>query len=587
MKKDSLSLARHSCSHLLAAAVLNLYPDTKLGIGPATDSGFYYDFLFKEKLSEDDLPKIEKEMHKILSSWSGFERLEKTISEAEKIEKDQPLKLELILEFSKTSDKVSFYKSGGFLDLCKGGHVENIKEIGFFKLMSLAGAYWRGNEKNQMLTRIYGTCFPTKENLDNFLKNIDLAKQRDHRKIAAEMDLIVFSDIVGSGLPLYTPKGAVLRKQIYDFSRKLNTQIGYEETALPSLNKAKLFKISGHYDKYKNDMFEVKSHYSKDEFFLKPMNCPQHCIIYASKPRSYRDLPIRYSDFSVLYRDEQPGEIHGLFRSRAFTQDDGHCFARQDQIEEEFLRIISVVDQALKAYGFSYSVRLSLRDPGHKEKYLGSDAVWEKSEKILKTLVKQKNLEFQEAPGEAAIYGPKLDYMATDSLGRKWQLSTIQLDLNMPERFGLSYTDMNGKQQIPVLIHRAIVGSERFIAILIEHFAGKFPLWLSPIQTVLIPIADRHINKSQEALDILKKHDLRAILDDKKDTLQAKIRRWTLQKVPYLCIIGDKEIENVTNKDNISDKFLLSVRNRNGENKGTLSLNSFIHILEQEVDKKV
>ena len=575
---DKLSSLRHSTAHLLAAAMLELYPETKLTIGPAIETGFYYDFdLGEQKITDADFPKIEKKMAEILKTWSTFSHREVTETEAKKIYKNNPYKLDLIDGIVERGEKITLYKVGDFEDLCRGGHSEEPKkDIGAFKLLSIAGAYWRGDEKNKMLTRIYGTAFPTKKELDDYLEMLEEAKKRDHRKLAQELDLIVFSDLVGSGLPLYTPKGAILRNEVYNFSRKLNKKIDYQETAMPSVNRAELFKVSGHYDKYKDDMFEVRSHYSKEEFFLKPMNCPQHCVIFGSRGRSYRELPLRFSDFSVLYRDEKPGEINGLFRSRAFTQDDGHCFCTEEQIGEEFQKVLGVVDEALKAYGFTYWIRLSLRDPEHKEKYLGDDAVWEKAETKLRSIVEQSKLPYKEGLGEAAIYGPKLDFMAKDSLGREWQISTIQLDMIMPVRFGLVYTDQDGSQKAPFMIHRAIIGSERFIAILIEHFAGKFPVWLSPVQVTLIPIADRHIEFTEKAAKLLKDAGIRVETDIRSERLQAKIRDATLQKVPFMGIIGDKEVTDE----------VISIRKRNGEDLGQLKIASFLKQLLQEIDKK-
>lgn len=578
MKKQSLDQLRHSCAHLLASAVLKLWPGTHNAIGPAIEDGFYQDFDFgKVKISESDLSKIEDNMRELVKTWNQFATREVSVDQARKNFAHNPYKMELIEEFAKEGKTITENNPGDFLDLCKGGHVENPKtELKHFKLLSVAGAYWRGDEKNKMLTRIYGTCWPTKKELDTYLWQHEEAKKRDHRKIAKNLDLIVFSELVGAGLPLYTPKGALLRSQVYDFSRQLNQKIGYRETALPGMNRAELFKVSGHYEKYKPDMFLVKSHHSDEEFFLKPMNCPQHCVIYGSQIRSYKDLPLRFSDFSVLYRDERPGEINGLFRSRAFTQDDGHCFCREDQIEEEFSRVLNVVDEALRVYGFSYRIRLSLSDPATPQKYLGDQQVWQRAEKVLKEIVEKSQVNYFEAQGEAAIYGPKLDFMATDSLRREWQLSTIQLDMIMPGRFGLYYTDQGGNQKTPLMIHRAIIGSERFIAILIEHFGGKFPLWLAPVQVKIIPIADRHQEAGKSLLSEFEKEGIRFELDDRSESMQSKIRDATLQKVPYMAIIGDKEIKNGT----------VSVRYRDGQNIGNLTVAKLLGKLKEEIETK-
>ena len=571
---NDLKNLRHSTAHLLAAAVLELYPKAKPTIGPPIDTGFYYDF-DDLKISEQDLEKIEQKMHELVKDWGKFE-----ISDSGPGQNDNKYKQELVDELKKNKKKITYYKSGGFVDLCAGPHIEGEAKhlLRHFKLLKLAGAYWRGSEKNKMLTRIYGTAFGSKEELDTYLKNIEEAEKRDHKKLAKELDLIVFSDLVGAGLPLYTPKGAVLRSAVYNFSRELNTKIGYNETALPNMNKAELFKVSGHYDKYKDDMFEVKSHYSKEEFFLKPMNCPQHCVLYGSRSRSYRDLPIRYSDFSVLYRDEKPGEINGILRSRAFTQDDGHCFCREDQIETEFSNVLGVIGEALKAYGFKYWVRLSLHDPDHLEKYLGTPEIWKTAEAKLRSVVEKAKVEYKEGLGEAAIYGPKLDFMAVDSLGREWQISTIQLDLNMPGRFGLVYADSDGTEKTPIMIHRAIIGSERFIGILIEHFGGAFPTWLSPVQVQLLPIADRHLEYAKQVEAKLKAEGIRVELDERSEKLGTKIRDAQMQKVSYMIIIGDKEIKNKA----------VTIRKRDGTDLGSMPLEDFIKSIKIEItDKKL
>ncbi len=584
---NQLDNLRHSCAHLLAAAVKDLYPGAHNAIGPAIENGFYQDFdLEKWSISEADLPKIEKRMREMLKDWGPFVEREVSVEQAMKDFVENPYKLELIADFAKEGKKVFENDPGHFLDLCKGGHSKNPKEeLKHFKLLSIAGAYWRGSEKNKMLTRIYGTIFPNSEDLDKYIWQLQESKKRDHRKIAKELDLIVFSELVGAGLPLYTPKGAVLRSAIYNFSRKLNESIGYQETALPGFNRAELFRVSGHYEKYKADMFLVTSHYSKEEFYLKPMNCPQHCELYASRPRSYRDLPQRYSDFSVLYRDERPGEINGLLRSRAFTQDDGHCFCREDQIEEEFSNVLTVVDRALNAYGFDYRIRLSLSDPKTPEKYLGDKMVWERAEKALRKIVEDKKVKFYEGIGEAAIYGPKLDFMATDSLGREWQLSTIQLDMIMAKRFGLEYSDVDGTKKTPFMIHRAIIGSERFIAIIIEHYAGAFPLWLSPVQVKVLPISEKHLDYSQSVVSEFKKQSIRAEIDEDNKTVGYKIRQATLQKVPYMVIIGDTEVGRSKVDGGKSDEMYVSVRTREGKDEGQKSIYEFISVLKGKIEK--
>jgi threonyl-tRNA synthetase len=546
MDKEQLEHLRHSCAHLLAAAVQELYPEAKRTIGPPIENGFYYDFDFLDtKISEDDLAKIEEKMREAVKSWKGFEKKEVSIDEAKQYFADNEYKCELITEFSEEGKMLTFYSCGNFTDLCKGGHSENPSEdLKHFKLLSVAGAYWRGNENNKMLTRIYGTAFPSAEELQNHLTMLEEAKKRDHRKLGKELGLFVFSDLVGPGLPLFTPKGCIVRNQIIGYSRELNGQIGFEEVQTPNMNKAELFKVSGHYDKYKDDMLEVKSHYSEEPYYLKPMNCPQHTQIYASQTRSYRDLPLRFADFANLYRDERPGELSGLTRLRCFAQDDGHIFCREDQIQSEFNQVLGVVKQALQTYGLNYWIRLSLRDPNEKEKYLGDDALWENAQTIMRKLLQENNIEFKEAEGEAAFYGPKMDIMAKDSIGREWQISTIQLDFNMPGRFGLVYADQDGTEKTPVMIHRAIVGSpERFMGVLIEHYAGAFPVWLSPVQVRILPVSnDKHLVGANSLKAELLAAGIRVEVDSVDETVGNKIRKAAGAKVPYVLVVGDKEL---------------------------------------------
>lgn len=574
-KEDNLQNVRHSCAHLLAATILKMYPDAKNAIGPAIENGFYQDFDMGDvKITEEDLPKIEKEMRKTLAAWNTFGIKEVSVEQAKKDFSWNAYKLELIEEFAKVGKTITETHQGKFLDLCKGGHIKNPKkDIGVFKLLSIAGAYWRGDEKNKMLTRIYGTCFATQKELEEYLAMLEEAKKRDHRKLGQEMGLFTFSELVGAGLPLFKPKGATLRNTVYNYSRELNKKALYQETVLPNMNRAELFKVSGHYDKYKDDMFEVHSHYTKDLFYLKPMNCPQHCVLYASESRSYRDLPIRFSDFSVLYRDEKPGELNGLLRFRSFTQDDGHAFIREDQVGEEFDNVWKVVDEALRTYGFKYWIRVSLHDPEHPEKYLGDNSTWKQAESKLRELVKSRKIDSIEAIGEAAIYGPKLDFMAKDSLGREWQISTIQLDLNMPSRFKLEYIDSDGKAKTPMMIHRAIVGSERFIALLIEHHGGKFPLWLSPVQVIVLPISDKNLPYAQKVKEKLDEGGIRVEVDTRSETLQAKIRDAAMQKIPYLLVVGAKEEEGKT----------VAVRNRDGKDEGTLKIDKFLEKIQKVI----
>ena len=548
MDSQKLDENRHSAAHMLAAAVLELYPGTKLAIGPTIENGFYYDFKFPEgvSISEADLPAIEKKMKHIMKGNHKFVGKEVTFKEAKVFEKDQPFKLELIDEFSGEGKNLTLYESGPFTDLCRGGHAENTNQIPAdgLKLHKVAGAYWRGDEKNPMLTRIYGLLFATREELDAYLTQLEEAKKRDHRKLGKELDLFVFSDLVGPGMPLFTPKGALVRGRIVEYSRELNRRIGFEEVYTPNINKAELFKISGHYDKYKDDMLEVRSHYSDEEYYLKPMNCPQHTQIYASRMRSYKDLPIRFSDFANLYRDERPGELSGLTRLRCFVQDDGHCFCREDQIEQEFSNVLAVIKEALTTYGLKYWIRLSLHDPAQKEKYLGDASTWEKAETTLRKLLLENKIDCKEAVGEAAFYGPKMDIMAVDAIGREWQISTIQLDLNMPVRFNLSYVDSDGTEKHPVMIHRALVGSpERFMGILIEHYAGAFPVWLAPIQVQLAPVSAKHMEQTKELAKEFEEAGVRVAVDEADETVGKKVRNAVAQKIPYIIVVGDRELE--------------------------------------------
>ncbi len=580
MAETELENLRHSTAHLLAAAVMELWPSTKRAIGPSIENGFYFDFDFGQiKITESDFPKIEAKMHAILPSWEKFERHELTAEAAKKEYPNNPYKHEMIEEFSEGGKKkISFYKSDDYWDLCRGGHVDKpSKELKHFKLLSVAGAYWRGDEKNKMLTRIYGTVFPTEKELEDYLSAQEEAKKRDHRKLGKELDLFTFSDMVGSGMPLYSPKGALIRRLLNNYIEEEQVKIGYTQVWTPQIAKAELFKISGHYDKYKDDMFTVHSHYTKEEFFLKPMNCPQHTQIYASRPRSYKDLPLRLSDFAMLYRDEKPGELNGLARVRAFSTDDCHIFCLENQIDTEIDNALTMTKKIMNTFGFKYRYRMSTRDPEHPEKYLGDPKTWDKVEKWSVAIMKRNKIDYYDAPGEAAFYAPKMDLMATDSLGREWQLSTVQIDYVQPERFGLEYIDNAGGKQRPVMIHRAILGSsERAMMILIEHFAGAFPVWLSPVQVKLLPITDRNVSYAEGIIEQLKKENIRAELDDRSETLSAKIRDAQNEKVPYMIVVGDKEEEAET----------ISVRNRAGKNLNSQKLDEFITSLQTEITSK-
>ncbi len=573
----SLENIRHSLAHLLATAALEHDPHATLGVGPVIDNGFYYDIQFSQPFSENMLPKLEKRMRGLMRRSLPFTRQDISPKDARAQFANQPFKLELIDEIETKGEAITLYKTGDvFVDLCRGGHVENTKEIpaDAFALTHIAGAYWKGDEKNPMLTRIYGLAFETKQELEAYRAHIEEAKKRDHRKVGKELGLFVFSDLIGSGLPIYTPKGAIVRREIIRFSNELQSAIDYQEVHTPNINKADLFKVSGHYEKYREDMFRVVSNYSEEEYFLKPMNCPQHTQIYASTLRSYKDLPLRFADFSNLYRDEKPGELSGLTRLRCFCQDDGHSFCREDQIKEEFSSVLNAIKKAMEVYGMTYTIRLSLWDPMHPENYLGDASVWEKSQTLLETILIENNIEYYKTEGEAAIYGPKMDLISHDSLGRKWQISTIQLDFIMPQRFKLVYTDSDGKEKTPVMIHRALVGSpERFLGILIEHYAGNFPTWLSPLQVDILPVSEKHHDYAKRLAQTLRDHGIRTQINDNNETLGKKVRQAKTSKTPYFLVLGEQEIESQT----------IAVESRDEGKLGAMTLPDFIEKLREEI----
>ena len=576
-KNIDLNNLRHSTAHLLAAAVMELFPKAKRTIGPAIDNGFYFDFDFgSEPLSEDDLPKIEKKMKEILPSWTSSEKHELTADEAKKEYPGNEFKKELIEEFTKNGEKVTFYKSGDYWDLCKGGHSENpAEEIGAFKLLSIAGAYWRGNEKNKMLTRIYGTAFETQKELDEYLEKLEQAKLRDHRKLGKELDLFVFSELVGSGLPLFTPRGTVLRKQLLDFSEKLQEDNGYDRVFIPHITKTELYKKSGHWDKFGAELFLVKSQETDDDFVLKPMNCPHHTQIYASRKHSYRELPIRYMETTVQYRDEKLGELLGLSRVRAITIDDSHVFCTPDQVEEEFRRIMEMIKKMYSTLKMDFKARLSFRDDS--DKYLGDKKHWDDAQRIIEDVAKKLGLDYTVATGEAAFYGPKIDIMVLDSLGREWQCATQQLDFVQPARFGLTYTDSDGIEKTPFMIHKALLGSiERFLSVYIEHTGGNFPVWLAPTQVYIIPISEKHNDYAQGIYKELKDRGVRVEADYRNDKMQGKIKDAQKMKIPYMLILGDKEIEANT----------VTVRTREGENQFGVKTEEFIADLLEKITSK-
>ena len=542
----NLDYIRHSLAHLLAAAVLELYPDARPTIGPAIENGFYYDF-DNLKVSDSDLKAIEKKMKKLLPSWKEFSSKEVSADEARKHFKDNPYKLELIEDLAKEGETITFYTSGNFIDLCRGGHVDSpatdIDPNGF-KLDRVAGAYWRGDENKPQLTRIYGLAFEDKKELDAYLEMREEAKKRDHRKIGKELDLFTFSEKVGPGLPLWTPKGTLMRHLLDDFVWQLRKERGYKKVEIPHITKKDLFVTSGHWDKFSDGLFKTESR-EGHMFALKPMNCPFHTQIFARKKYSYRDMPERYANTTTCYRDEQSGELHGLSRVRAFAQDDAHVFCREDQIKEEAFKIWDIVETFYGAFGFDLRIGLSVHDPDNMDKYLGDIKDWDTSVGEMKSWLKERGAKYSTEVGEAAFYGPKIDFIAKDSLGREWQVATIQVDGNMPKNFELTYTNERGEEAPVFMLHAAIMGSlERFMSVFLEHSAGNFPLWISPVQVKVLPIGEGHIEYAAHVVEELDKHGLRAELDDGSETLGKKIRNWKVEKVPYALVIGDNEVKD-------------------------------------------
>ena len=576
---------RHSCAHLLAKSVKDLWPGTHNGIGPSIENGFYQDFDFGEtKISESDLPKIEEKMRQILPMWKSFTYNEVTLAEAKKLFKENPYKIEMAEEFAKGGKKLMTNNPGNFLDLCKMGHVEHPdKELTHFKLLSVAGAYWRGSEKNKMLTRIYGTCFPTAKELEDFLLRQDEAKKRDHKKISKELELFLISPSVGSGFPLYMPKGALLKRLLENWLIEEKEKRGFQFVWTPHIGKSDLYKQSGHWQKF-DAMFNPMK-VDDDEYVLKPMNCPHHFQIFNVRPRSYRELPLYLAENATVYRYEKAGELNGLFRVRALTQDDTHAFVRDQDISAEIQKVIDLTFHVYETFGFkNYKARISVRDPKNPDKYLGEVKNWDRAEKALVDAMKSQDVEYFVAEGEAAFYGPKIDVMVKDSLGREWQLTTVQLDFVQPENFDMKYINENGKEERPAVLHVAILGSvDRFFGILIEHFAGAFPVWLAPVQLTLIPIADRHQKAANILRDELKTQRIRVDVDDRQESMQSKIRQATLQKVPLLGIIGDKEIT----LDNLNYKNInVNLRSRDGKNLGVYNFDKLLSFLKLEIDNK-
>ncbi len=577
--KEYLDNLRHSTAHLLAAAVLEIYPNAKRTIGPSIENGFYYDFDFGEvKVAESDFEKIESKMKELIKTWKGFEKKDVTTEEAKEFYKDNEYKVELIEEFSGEGKNLTFYESGSYSDLCRGGHVNHPEsEIKHFKLLSVAGAYWRGSEKNKMLTRIYGTCFPTKVELDKYLENLELSKKYDHRKLGQELELFTISEKVGQGLVLWMPKGNVIKEQIENWAKKTEEEWGYKRVTTPNITKSGLYHTSGHLPYYKDDMYPpMKLDDSEEEYFLKPMNCPHHHMIFDATQHSYRDLPLRLAEYGTCYRYESSGELFGLMRVRGFAQNDSHIYCTEDQAVKEFVDVMKLHEYYYKTLGITdYHLELALRDPNNTKKYHGNEDMWVKAEKMMREAAAQVDIPMVEEIGSAAFYGPKIDFIIHSKIGREFAISTNQIDLFMGERFGLKYTDKDGKEKTPVIIHRAPLGShERFIGFLIEHFGGAFPTWLSPVQVKVLPISEKHLDYANKIVNELKQSGIRVELDERAETLGNKIRNATNEKVPYMLILGDKEIENNE----------VSVRNRAGEN-SSMQITKFIGIITLEIEK--
>lgn len=572
----------HSSAHLMAEALQALYPNIKFGIGPAIENGFYYDVDPGEGIAiqEKDLVEIEKKMLELAKRSEEYCRID--VSKQEALNHfsslDETYKVELINDLE--DGTITYYRQGDFTDLCRGPHLPNTSYIKAIKLTSVAGAYWRGDEHNKMLTRLYGITFPKQKMLDEWIILMEEAKKRDHRKIGKEMELFMFSQAVGSGLPMWLPKGAMLRDRLESFLRKVQKKYGYEQVITPHIGNVNLYKTSGHFQKYGKDSFQViTTPQEGEEFMLKPMNCPHHCEIYKFKPRSYKDLPVRFAEFGTVYRYEQSGELHGLTRVRGFTQDDAHLFCTPDQLKDEFKKVIDIIFTIFKALDFeNFTAQVSLRDPNNKEKYIGSDENWEKAESAIIEAAAEKGLTTTVELGEAAFYGPKLDFMVKDAIGRKWQLGTIQVDYNLPERFDLEYTGADNQKHRPVMIHRAPFGSmERFVAVLIEHTGGKFPLWLTPDQVVVLPISEKFNDYAQKVVNFLNNSDIRTVLDDRNEKIGRKIRDNELKKIPYMLIVGEQEMNE--NK--------VSVRRQGEGDKGSMTTEEFEGMINTEVEAQL
>ena len=579
--KEGKTTMWHSSAHLMAEAIESFYPGVKLAIGPAIKNGFYYDIDFMDySFTESDLVKIEQKMKELAKQKNAFVR--KDISKAEAIayfkDKNDEYKLELLEGLD--DGTITFYTQGGFTDLCRGPHIPHTGPIKSIKLTSIAGAYWRGDETRKQLTRIYGITFPKNSELNEYLENVDLAKARDHRKLGKELDLFTFSQRVGQGLPLWLPKGAALRERLENFLKKAQKKGGYDQVMTPHIGSKELYVCSGHYAKYGKDSFQpIGTPDESEEFLLKPMNCPHHCEIYKARPKSYKDLPVRFAEFGTVYRYEQSGELHGLTRVRGFTQDDAHIFCTQDQVKEEFKKVIDLVLYIFKTLSFAnFKAQISLRDPEDNDKYIGSDENWEKAERAIIEASAEKGLDTFIEYGEAAFYGPKLDFMVEDALGREWQLGTIQVDYNLPERFELEYTGSDNQKHRPVMIHRAPFGSmERFIAVLLEHCGGDFPLWLTTDQISILPISEKYNEYAENLLQLLNNYDIRGFVDNRNEKIGKKIRESEMNKIPFMLIIGEKE---ATNNE-------VAVRKRGEGDLGSMSVESFAQLLNKAVEDEL
>ena len=571
----------HSSSHLMAEALQSLFPGIKFGIGPSIETGFYYDVDLGERtITEADLKKIEDKMIELARQKEVFVRKDITKAEAMATytEKGDEYKCDLIKDLE--DGTITFYTNGSFTDLCRGPHIVDTSVIKAVKLTSIAGAYWRGNEKNKMLTRIYGVTFPKKSMLDEYLQMLEEAKKRDHRKLGKELELFAFSQRVGQGLPLWLPRGAQLREKLENFLKTVQKQHGYLPVITPHIGQKELYVTSGHYAKYGADSFQpIHTPAEGEEFLLKPMNCPHHCEIYKTKPRSYKDLPLRFAEFGTVYRYEQSGELHGLTRVRGFTQDDAHLFVRPDQLKDEFCKVIDIVLYIFKTLKFeNYTAQVSLRDKNNREKYIGTDENWERAENAIIEAAKEKGLNTVVEYGEAAFYGPKLDFMVKDAIGRKWQLGTIQVDYNLPERFDLEYTGADDKKYRPIMIHRAPFGSmERFVAVLLEHTGGRLPLWLAPDQVVVLPVSEKYNDFAKKVCDLLNNSDIRASIDDRNETIGKKIRENELKRMPFQLIVGEKEVSSNS----------VSVRKQGGEDLGAMEVEQFAAYIKAEIDAQL